>query len=188
MRRCKCPKIVLSYLKSCSFRSQSHLETLYDPCPARLSAGVAPGLTRIDCVIASSSPSQFFSAPPVSSTTRKKSPRETMTLLQTLSSMGSDGTVPLTPREAASGLLGSVSMTCWIFLLVCLSPVSSVCYERFSRLKLQRAFPRRRRKTPAKRKYLTSFEYRSPSLSRTTATATPRQSLFSSSSSGSSVT
>ena len=44
-----------------------------------------------------------------------------MTLLQTLSSMGSDGTVPLTPREAASGLLGSVSMTCWIFLLVCLS-------------------------------------------------------------------
>lgn len=33
-------------------------------------------------------------------------------------SMGSDTSVPLTPREAASGLLGSVSMTCWIFLLV----------------------------------------------------------------------
>ncbi|KAI9036849.1 PQ-loop repeat-containing protein [Aspergillus affinis] len=27
-------------------------------------------------------------------------------------------TVPLTPREAASGLLGSISLTCWIFLLV----------------------------------------------------------------------
>ncbi|OKL58811.1 hypothetical protein UA08_05630 [Talaromyces atroroseus] len=27
-------------------------------------------------------------------------------------------TVPLTPREAASGVLGSVSLTCWIFLLV----------------------------------------------------------------------
>ncbi|KAL4797285.1 PQ loop repeat-domain-containing protein [Aspergillus venezuelensis] len=26
--------------------------------------------------------------------------------------------VPLTPREAASGLLGSISLTCWIFLLV----------------------------------------------------------------------
>ncbi|KAL4781894.1 PQ loop repeat-domain-containing protein [Aspergillus varians] len=26
--------------------------------------------------------------------------------------------IPLTPREAASGLLGSVSLTCWIFLLV----------------------------------------------------------------------
>ncbi|KAJ5123339.1 hypothetical protein N7448_009436 [Penicillium atrosanguineum] len=35
-----------------------------------------------------------------------------------MSSMGADGSVPLTPREAASGLLGSVSMTCWIFLLV----------------------------------------------------------------------
>lgn len=29
-----------------------------------------------------------------------------------------EDSVPLTPREAASGLLGSVSMTCWIFLLV----------------------------------------------------------------------
>ncbi|KAL4959307.1 PQ-loop repeat-containing protein [Aspergillus stella-maris] len=26
--------------------------------------------------------------------------------------------VPLTPREAASGLLGSISLTCWIFLLI----------------------------------------------------------------------
>ncbi|OOQ82199.1 vacuolar membrane PQ loop repeat protein [Penicillium brasilianum] len=32
--------------------------------------------------------------------------------------MASQDTVPLTTREAASGLLGSVSMTCWIFLLV----------------------------------------------------------------------
>ncbi|KAJ5084409.1 hypothetical protein NUU61_008988 [Penicillium alfredii] len=32
--------------------------------------------------------------------------------------MNLDGQVPLTAREAASGLLGSVSMTCWIFLLV----------------------------------------------------------------------
>ncbi|CAG7935418.1 unnamed protein product [Penicillium nalgiovense] len=29
-----------------------------------------------------------------------------------------EGPVPLTAREAASGLLGSVSMTCWFFLLV----------------------------------------------------------------------
>lgn len=29
-----------------------------------------------------------------------------------------DAPVALTPREAASGVLGSVSMTCWIFLLV----------------------------------------------------------------------
>ncbi|KAJ5585195.1 uncharacterized protein N7459_004995 [Penicillium hispanicum] len=41
-----------------------------------------------------------------------------MTLSQTVSSMGSETTLPLTAREAASGLLGSVSMTCWIFLLV----------------------------------------------------------------------
>ncbi|KXG45301.1 uncharacterized protein PGRI_042140 [Penicillium griseofulvum] len=29
-----------------------------------------------------------------------------------------EGPIPLTAREAASGLLGSVSMTCWVFLLV----------------------------------------------------------------------
>ncbi|KAJ5678708.1 hypothetical protein N7462_006952 [Penicillium macrosclerotiorum] len=34
------------------------------------------------------------------------------------SSMAFDGSLPLTAREAASGLLGSVSMCCWIFLLV----------------------------------------------------------------------
>lgn len=34
--------------------------------------------------------------------------------------MDMNTSVPLTPREAASGLLGSVSMTCWIFLLVCI--------------------------------------------------------------------
>lgn len=34
-----------------------------------------------------------------------------------MSAMGSEP-VPLTAREAASGLLGSVSLTCWIFLLV----------------------------------------------------------------------
>ncbi|KAL1854159.1 hypothetical protein Plec18167_000077 [Paecilomyces lecythidis] len=33
-------------------------------------------------------------------------------------STGSAEPVPLTPREAASGILGSVSLTCWIFLLV----------------------------------------------------------------------
>ncbi|KAJ5909016.1 hypothetical protein N7495_001698 [Penicillium taxi] len=32
--------------------------------------------------------------------------------------MASQGPIPLTPREALSGILGSVSMTCWIFLLV----------------------------------------------------------------------
>ncbi|CAI7631727.1 unnamed protein product [Penicillium pancosmium] len=41
-----------------------------------------------------------------------------MALSQILSRMAADDTIPLTPREAASGLLGSVSMTCWIFLLV----------------------------------------------------------------------
>ncbi|KAJ6020920.1 hypothetical protein N7540_006424 [Penicillium herquei] len=40
-----------------------------------------------------------------------------MPLAQLVSRMTMDS-VPLTPREAASGLLGSVSMTCWIFLLV----------------------------------------------------------------------
>ncbi|KAJ9195273.1 hypothetical protein DTO166G4_4789 [Paecilomyces variotii] len=33
-------------------------------------------------------------------------------------STGSTEPVPLTPREAASGILGSISLTCWIFLLV----------------------------------------------------------------------
>ena len=32
--------------------------------------------------------------------------------------MSGEESVLLTPREAASGLLGSVSLTCWIFLLV----------------------------------------------------------------------
>lgn len=41
-----------------------------------------------------------------------------MALSQILSQMAAQDTIPLTPREAASGLLGSVSMTCWIFLLV----------------------------------------------------------------------
>ncbi|KAJ5911354.1 uncharacterized protein N7473_000657 [Penicillium subrubescens] len=41
-----------------------------------------------------------------------------MALPEILSRMVSEDAVPLTPREAASGLLGSVSMTCWIFLLV----------------------------------------------------------------------
>ncbi|KAJ6092996.1 hypothetical protein N7486_008285 [Penicillium sp. IBT 16267x] len=35
-----------------------------------------------------------------------------------MNSMMLEKPIPLTPSEAASGLLGSVSMTCWIFLLV----------------------------------------------------------------------
>lgn len=34
--------------------------------------------------------------------------------------------VRLTPREAASGLLGSVSLTMWIFLLVCYADLQSM--------------------------------------------------------------
>ncbi|KAJ5818400.1 hypothetical protein N7474_003991 [Penicillium riverlandense] len=41
-----------------------------------------------------------------------------MALAQILGRAVSDHSVALTPREAASGLLGSVSMTCWLFLLV----------------------------------------------------------------------
>ncbi|KAJ5217645.1 uncharacterized protein N7469_011270 [Penicillium citrinum] len=41
-----------------------------------------------------------------------------MALSQVLGQMAAQDTIPLTAREAASGLLGSVSMTCWIFLLV----------------------------------------------------------------------
>ncbi|KAI2788611.1 hypothetical protein POX_e06631 [Penicillium oxalicum] len=41
-----------------------------------------------------------------------------MALAEIVSRMVSQEAVPLTSREAASGLLGSVSMTCWIFLLV----------------------------------------------------------------------
>lgn len=38
------------------------------------------------------------------------------------------GPIPLTAREAASGILGSVSITCWFFLLVCLtSAISQTC-------------------------------------------------------------
>ncbi|EAU36208.1 conserved hypothetical protein [Aspergillus terreus NIH2624] len=41
-----------------------------------------------------------------------------MSLLRSLGTATAGESVPLTPREAASGLLGSISMTCWIFLLV----------------------------------------------------------------------
>ncbi|KAL4896483.1 PQ loop repeat-domain-containing protein [Aspergillus ambiguus] len=41
-----------------------------------------------------------------------------MSLVRSLGSMTTGESVPLTPREAASGLLGSISLTCWIFLLV----------------------------------------------------------------------
>lgn len=41
-----------------------------------------------------------------------------MQVLNVLNNGAIAGSVPLTPREAASGILGSVSMTCWIFLLV----------------------------------------------------------------------
>ncbi|KAJ5257192.1 hypothetical protein N7478_013296 [Penicillium angulare] len=40
-----------------------------------------------------------------------------MSLAHIFSRMAMEDSVSLTPREAASGLLGSVSMTCWIFLL-----------------------------------------------------------------------
>ncbi|KAL5365553.1 PQ loop repeat-domain-containing protein [Aspergillus floccosus] len=41
-----------------------------------------------------------------------------MSLLRSLGTATPGESVPLTPREAASGLLGSISLTCWIFLLV----------------------------------------------------------------------
>lgn len=44
------------------------------------------------------------------------------------------GPIPLTAREAASGLLGSVSMTCWFFLLVCLT--SAINQIRTSKAKV----------------------------------------------------
>ncbi|RHZ55212.1 PQ-loop repeat-containing protein [Aspergillus thermomutatus] len=41
-----------------------------------------------------------------------------MSLLLAQENIPAGNSVPLTPREAASGLLGSISLTCWIFLLV----------------------------------------------------------------------
>ncbi|GFF47901.1 protein RTC2 [Aspergillus udagawae] len=41
-----------------------------------------------------------------------------MSLFLAREDMPVENFVPITPREAASGLLGSVSLTCWIFLLV----------------------------------------------------------------------
>ncbi|KAF7128298.1 hypothetical protein CNMCM5793_002840 [Aspergillus hiratsukae] len=41
-----------------------------------------------------------------------------MSLLLTQGDTPAGSSVPITPREAASGLLGSISLTCWIFLLV----------------------------------------------------------------------
>ncbi|KAA8644808.1 hypothetical protein EYZ11_009332 [Aspergillus tanneri] len=41
-----------------------------------------------------------------------------MPFLWSQASIAPGETEPLTPREAASGLLGSISLTCWIFLLV----------------------------------------------------------------------
>ncbi|PKY04068.1 vacuolar membrane PQ loop repeat protein [Aspergillus campestris IBT 28561] len=41
-----------------------------------------------------------------------------MSILWTQANLPAEEPIPLTPREAASGLLGSVSLTCWIFLLV----------------------------------------------------------------------
>ncbi|GIJ84235.1 hypothetical protein Asppvi_003075 [Aspergillus pseudoviridinutans] len=41
-----------------------------------------------------------------------------MSLLLAREDMPVENYVPITPREAASGLLGSISLTCWIFLLV----------------------------------------------------------------------
>ncbi|RHZ53672.1 hypothetical protein CDV55_100911 [Aspergillus turcosus] len=41
-----------------------------------------------------------------------------MSLLLAQGDIPAGNSVPITPREAASGLLGSISLTCWIFLLV----------------------------------------------------------------------
>ena len=46
-------------------------------------------------------------------------------------SMASAEPVPLTAREAASGLLGSISLTCWIFVLVCVYPLPCSAALRF---------------------------------------------------------
>lgn len=45
-----------------------------------------------------------------------------MPFLELLSGVSAEQTMPLTVREAASGLLGSISLTCWIFLLVRFPP------------------------------------------------------------------
>lgn len=41
-----------------------------------------------------------------------------MLLSRALSSVTPEEPVPLNPREAVSGILGSISLACWIFLLV----------------------------------------------------------------------
>jgi hypothetical protein len=53
-------------------------------------------------------------------------PRNFLSLQHTLVEDSMEGPIPLTAREAASGLLGSVSMTCWFFLLVRLRRTSKV--------------------------------------------------------------
>ncbi|PKX94592.1 PQ-loop repeat-containing protein [Aspergillus novofumigatus IBT 16806] len=45
-----------------------------------------------------------------------------MSLLLAQGDIPAGNSVPITPREAASGLLGSISLTCWFFLLVWLTP------------------------------------------------------------------
>lgn len=45
-----------------------------------------------------------------------------MAVLPFFASIAEDAAAPavtLTAREAASGILGSISLTCWVFLLVC---------------------------------------------------------------------
>ena len=50
----------------------------------------------------------------------------TLVVTASTTKMASVDYVPLTTREAFSGILGSVSLACWIFLLVC-TPHSGLC-------------------------------------------------------------
>jgi hypothetical protein len=60
-------------------------------------------------------------APPKYQTiTETTHPERTTPTLWSQVSMATAEPEPLTAREAASGLLGSISLTCWFFVLVCL--------------------------------------------------------------------
>lgn len=84
------------------------------------------------------------------------------------------GPISLTAREAASGLLGSVSMTCWFFLLVRLTSFDKRD-KSDSHLESQSGHD----------SYLTILVYRYLNSLKTTATATQKPYLSSLSLSGS---
>jgi hypothetical protein len=85
--------------------------------------------------------------------------------------------IPLTPHEALSGILGSISIACWIFLLV-RPPETPLSHF---------LFPLPTSRPPSSLVTLSNPVYsRSPNSSKTSATPPPPPSLCPSSSSGSS--